>query len=95
MNTECNNCGKPMPQTTFRACEACRAEWRQSKRKPGGHADQRDALAKLVRHAKDMARMLEAVRYTAGLGKSQIDRLDAAKRAISDTESIIATWEAV
>lgn len=42
--TICNNCGKPKPADQFRACEACRAEWRRYSRKPGGPAETIEAL---------------------------------------------------
>lgn len=34
---------------------------------------------KLIDAVNDLARMLEAVRYTSGLGQSQVDRIDKAK----------------
>ena len=42
--TTCNNCGSPKPADRFRACEACRAEWRRYSRKPGGPAQTIEAL---------------------------------------------------
>jgi len=78
-----------MPPSSFRACEACRAEWRQYARKPGGPAEQRELLEDLIAVAKDVTRMLEAVRYTTGLGQSQLERLQKAKSAIIRAEGAL------
>lgn len=88
-NTQCSNCGSSMPPSSFRACEACRAEWRQYARKPGGPAEQRELLEDLIAVAKDVTRMLEAVRYTAGLGQGQRERLQKAKSAIIRAEGAL------
>lgn len=89
MNGVCHNCGASMAPTDFRACERCRAEWRNAKRKPGGPADQRQALMELVVAAKDVTRMLEAVRLTAGLGRGQITRLERAQSVIAKSEGVL------
>lgn len=85
----CNNCGDTMPDTGHRACEACRAEWRLRARKPGGPAEQKEILKDLLGAAKDMARMLEAVRVSAGLGKGQADRLAKAKSIMLKAEGAL------
>lgn len=89
MSSTCNNCGATMPSTGYRACEACRAEWRHYARKPGGPAEQRDALAGLLAAAKDVTRICEAVRYTAGFGSGQIARLEKLKAAIAHAEKAL------
>ncbi|MCV0352605.1 MAG: hypothetical protein K5863_21220 [Nitratireductor sp.] len=88
-NTKCSNCGNAMPPSSFRACEACRAEWRQYSRKPGGPAEQRELLEELIAVTKDVTRMLEAVRFTCGLGQGQLDRLQKAKSAIIRAEGAL------
>ncbi|EKF17098.1 hypothetical protein [Nitratireductor pacificus] len=88
-HVNCNACGAPMAVSDFRACEACRTEWREAKRKPGGPAEQRQRLEELVAAANDVTRMLEAVRYTCGLGQGQIDRLQNAKSAIIRAEGAL------
>lgn len=86
MNATCNHCGVPMPDRGFRACAACRSEWREAKRKPGGPAEQREAFSELVVAARDIARMLEAVRYSSGLGQGQVERLKKAQKIIDRAE---------
>lgn len=49
-----------------------------------------EALAELLVAAKDMARMLEAVRFSAGLGKGQIDRLTKAKALIAKVDGVLS-----
>lgn len=78
-----------MSDTGHRACEACRAEWRHYACKPGGPAEQKDALISLLASAKDITRILEAVRLTAGLGRGQIERLEKAKAVIAKTEGTL------
>lgn len=85
----CNNCGDIMPDTGHRACEACRAEWRVRGRKPGGPAEQKEVLAEVLAVAKDMVRMLESVRLSAGLGKGQVERLARAKSIILKAEGVL------
>lgn len=85
----CNNCGEAMPDTGRHACEACRAEWRARARKPGGPAEQKEVLAEILAAAKDMVRMLEAVRLSAGLGKGQAERLARAKSTILKAEGVL------
>lgn len=89
MNATCNNCGNPMPDTRYRACEACREEWRRYARKPGGPAEQREALSDLVAASKDMARILDAVRLSSGLGNGQVERIRKAKGAIARAEGML------
>lgn len=91
MSAICNNCGAAMPDIGYRACEACRAEWRHYARKPNGPAEQREALIALIAAAKDTARILDAVRLSAGLGKSQIERLEKTKAAIARAEKVLAS----
>lgn len=43
-DSTCNNCHDPKPDDGFRACEACRAEWRQQSRKLNGPANTIDQL---------------------------------------------------
>lgn len=43
-DTTCHNCGAPKPTDKYRACAACRAEWRQRSRVPGGPAETIDQL---------------------------------------------------
>lgn len=85
----CNNCGSPMPDTGHRACETCRAEWRMRGRKPGGPAEQREVLSELLIAAKDMARILDAVRMSAGLGKGQVERITKAKAIMLKAEGML------
>ncbi len=85
----CNNCGSPMPDTGHRACEACRAEWRVRARKPGGPAEQKEVLTQLLGAAKDIARMLDAVRLSAGLSKGQTERLARAKSIMLKAEGVL------
>lgn len=85
----CNNCDSPMPDTGHRACADCRATWRQYGRKPGGPAEQKEALIELVAAAKDVTRMLEAVRYSSGLGQGQITRLKNAHTVIAKAEGVL------
>lgn len=89
MSAVCNNCGADMPDAGYRACEACRAEWRRYGRKPGGPAEQKEALVSLLATAKDVTRILEAIRLTAGLGRGQIERLEKAKAVIAKTEGMM------
>src|SRR5690606_10640570 len=89
MADHCHNCGAPMHDTRYRACEACRAEWRAAKRKPGGIAEQREMLSELVAAARDVTRMLEAVRYSSGLGQGQIDRLKKAQAIVARAERMV------
>lgn len=85
----CNNCGSPMQATNYRACETCLAEWRRYGRKPGGPAEQKEVLIELVAAAKDLTRMLEAVRYSSGLGQGQITRLKNAQTVIAKAEGVL------
>lgn len=78
-----------MPDTGHRACEACRAEWRMRGRKPGGPAEQREALSELLAATKDLARILEAVRMSAGLGKGQVERIAKAKMIMLKAEGML------
>lgn len=78
-----------MPDTGHRACEACRAEWRMRGRKPGGPAEQREAFSELLIAAKDMVRILEAVRMSAGLGKGQVERIAKAKTSMLKAEGML------
>lgn len=41
---------------------------------------------KLLLRLKDLTRICDAVRYTAGLGKGQLERIEAAKKLISEIE---------
>lgn len=57
----------------------------------------RDTLAKMdghlcasLRAIADLARMLEAVRYTAGLGKGQWERVERARKVAADAEQFLA-----
>ena len=63
---------------------------------PGSHGDPAriEADARLIAAApemvealKDLARLCEAVRYSVGLGKSQLDRIEKAKSIIAKVES--------
>lgn len=81
MTATCNNCGASKLDDGYRACEACRA---------GGTAEQKDALIALVAAAKDTTRILEAVRFTAGLGKGQIARVKKLQAAIAQAEKVLA-----
>lgn len=44
------------------------------------------AAPEMLDSLKDCVRMLEAVRYTAGLGKHQMERVERAKAAIAKAE---------
>lgn len=58
----CTNCGGPKPDDRYRACPACRAEWRSYQRKKGGWAETiEDLRAENARLRKRIAK-LEAKR---------------------------------
>lgn len=50
----------------------------------------REIIAELVAALQDTVRMLEAVRLSAGLGKSQIERLERARAALAKAASFTA-----
>ena len=56
----CNNCGAPKATDRYRACDACRAEWRRYRRKPGGPAETIETLRAEL--AKAQARIAELER---------------------------------
>ena len=49
--TVCSNCGADKPADRFKACDACRAEWRRYARKPGGPAETIEALRAAAKNA--------------------------------------------
>lgn len=48
-------------------------------------------LCASIRAITDLARMLEAVRYTAGLGKHQWDRVERARKVAAEADQFLAT----
>ena len=48
---------------------------------------QQTATAELVEATEGLLRIIEAVRYTAGLGKHQMERVERAKKAIASVRS--------
>lgn len=48
-------------------------------------------LCAAVRSITDLARMLEAVRLTAGLGKNQWDRVERARKVAADADQFLAS----
>ena len=50
-------------------------------------------LCACVRAITDLARMLEAVRYTAGLGKHQWDRVERACKVAAEAEQFLASYQ--
>jgi hypothetical protein len=48
-------------------------------------------LCEAIRSISDLARMLEAVRYTAGLGKNQWERVERARKVAADADQFLAS----
>jgi len=47
-------------------------------------------LCASIRAITDLARMLEAVRYQSGLGKSQWERVEKARKVAADADQFLA-----
>lgn len=50
-------------------------------------------LCKAVRAIEDLARICDAVRYTAGLGKKQMERVEKARVIADEAEQFLATYQ--
>ena len=48
-------------------------------------------LGDTIRAINDLARMLEAVRYTSGLGKKQMERVEKARAVADEAEQLLVT----
>ena len=48
-------------------------------------------LCSSIRTITDLARMLEAVRYTSGLGKQQWERVERARKVAAEAEQFLAS----
>ena len=56
------------------------------------HAAEMDQhLCSSIRAITDLARMLEAVRYTSGLGKHQWERVERARKVAAEADQFLAS----
>lgn len=65
-------------------CTACREYERGMKGTLAVLEHERQASKKLLDSLQEVVRICEAVRYTTGLGKNQLERVERAKAAIAE-----------
>lgn len=74
--------------TTSTTCTACR-EWERDMKGTVNTLEQARALnRRLAESLSDVVRICEALRYTAGLGKNQLERIEHAKTALVEVKGL-------